>query len=1087
MKDDLGDRTIDLPAFRCGGSLDGWLEVVESPAQWSGWIGSCVMHAVDDRHRGEGAKFRLDLLAEEGRTEIGQEPCEGEIVTCVRFGEALQASVEIRIAPHRDDGGAPDRGCVMVRIDLEEKASQIVLRSSLRERCGRDDERCHRLFERLQRLLHWSNRPTQIAWWRIDAPPAAVFEILRHPGRWSAWIARATEDRVPMRPDLPPLPEFTPLAFEPCDDAEAEASDRPISPETPWRLIDPAIEGPPPTVLLRSLDPGKSIEFMLLPEGAAAGDPSTVERDPDRPRGHVLITLEPEETAPPPPPPPKGLRRLVRRGPRRERPMVSTRLRATWAWSPPELDERLGGLGWRARWLSWTSCRDTQIDSAMALVERRVEAITAPTSPAPLVSKALVVTAILSIGLGLLVPWIREILWILIPTLLFHEAGHFVAMRLLGYRDVRMFFIPLLGAAVSGRHFNEPGWKAAAVALAGPLPGIALAAAVVAGHLLFASGPLARWIFEACWVVVIVNALNLVPIMPLDGGRVLRAVVAARWPWLDFWFFMLGAIVLVSAGLLLPGGPDWILLAFGILTALPIPGLYLRDRLTARLIREDFRPVAGEDDRIDRADLEHLVERIGEISPNRASLADPDRLAETVVEQYERLNHRAPGPAASAAFLLAHFGALALAAGTIAGLSIASGASLGGVARAVGPDGMWIAAATGDGGIRVWETDTGLERVEFEGRGEKIDRIVFSPDAARVAAISGNAVRIWETDTGRRLAEFEEHPADVRPVAEPEDPRPQIVLQFSPDGTSIATQWRGGRSARIWETDTGRRLAELEGHPTEIQCVFSPDGRWIAATSRTAVRVWEPDTGGYIEIGSRHLAFSPDGTMIATSFGTSVQIWETETGRRLADLQGHAGETRCAVFSPDGTRIATGTNAGVARVWEVGTGRRLAELAMEKPRVANISFSPDGTRVATLEEDLVFTIYVGGVQPLDAVVRIWETDTGRQLAAFETNASTWAFSADGTRIADRTGESVRVWETDTGRQLLELGGNGYLLSSGSAFFSGDGTRIRAHDTWSRAAFVWDARTGELLHTTVLPTRLESWRHAMFSRLRRILE
>jgi hypothetical protein len=40
---------------------------------------------------------------------------------------------------------------------------------------------------------------------------------------------------------------------------------------------------------------------------------------------------------------------------------------------------------------------------------------------------------------------------ILVGVLLFHELGHYAGMRLFGYRDVRMFFIPFFGAAVSGK------------------------------------------------------------------------------------------------------------------------------------------------------------------------------------------------------------------------------------------------------------------------------------------------------------------------------------------------------------------------------------------------------------------------------------------------------------------------------------------------------------------------------------------------------------------------------------------------------------------------------------------------------------
>ena len=39
---------------------------------------------------------------------------------------------------------------------------------------------------------------------------------------------------------------------------------------------------------------------------------------------------------------------------------------------------------------------------------------------------------------------------ILVVVLLLHELGHLAAMRLFGYRDTQILFIPLLGAAVSG-------------------------------------------------------------------------------------------------------------------------------------------------------------------------------------------------------------------------------------------------------------------------------------------------------------------------------------------------------------------------------------------------------------------------------------------------------------------------------------------------------------------------------------------------------------------------------------------------------------------------------------------------------------
>lgn len=50
---------------------------------------------------------------------------------------------------------------------------------------------------------------------------------------------------------------------------------------------------------------------------------------------------------------------------------------------------------------------------------------------------------------------------LLIPVLFFHELGHWAGMRLFGFRDVKMFFIPFFGAAVSGRGQGVASWKEA--------------------------------------------------------------------------------------------------------------------------------------------------------------------------------------------------------------------------------------------------------------------------------------------------------------------------------------------------------------------------------------------------------------------------------------------------------------------------------------------------------------------------------------------------------------------------------------------------------------------------------------------------
>ncbi len=86
----------------------------------------------------------------------------------------------------------------------------------------------------------------------------------------------------------------------------------------------------------------------------------------------------------------------------------------------------------------------------------------------------LAVSLLLFVGLGMRNDPIAFIAT-LVGVLFFHELGHYVGMRMFGYRNVRMFFIPLFGAAVSGQKTNAKSYQEAIVSLLGPVPGLCLA------------------------------------------------------------------------------------------------------------------------------------------------------------------------------------------------------------------------------------------------------------------------------------------------------------------------------------------------------------------------------------------------------------------------------------------------------------------------------------------------------------------------------------------------------------------------------------------------------------------------------------
>jgi|SRR5688572_4417679 len=107
---------------------------------------------------------------------------------------------------------------------------------------------------------------------------------------------------------------------------------------------------------------------------------------------------------------------------------------------------------------------------------------------------------------------------ILTAVVLVHELGHFTAMKIYKYQELGIFFIPLLGAYVSGKKQEVSQKQSAIILLAGPVPGIFLGIIL---HIL--SIRLESDLLEQiAWISIFLNVLNLLPVYPLDGGQLLH-------------------------------------------------------------------------------------------------------------------------------------------------------------------------------------------------------------------------------------------------------------------------------------------------------------------------------------------------------------------------------------------------------------------------------------------------------------------------------------------------------------------------------------------------------------------------------------
>jgi Zn-dependent protease len=117
--------------------------------------------------------------------------------------------------------------------------------------------------------------------------------------------------------------------------------------------------------------------------------------------------------------------------------------------------------------------------------------------------------------------------------LMVHEMGHVIQLRREGVKASAPMFIPFLGAVVAARSLGENALAEARVGLAGPVLGTAGAA--VCWAIAEATG--SDLLRALAYVGFFLNLFNLLPVVPLDGGR----AMAAMAPWM--WFLGLGALV----------------------------------------------------------------------------------------------------------------------------------------------------------------------------------------------------------------------------------------------------------------------------------------------------------------------------------------------------------------------------------------------------------------------------------------------------------------------------------------------------------------------------------------------------------------
>lgn len=339
------------------------------------------------------------------------------------------------------------------------------------------------------------------------------------------------------------------------------------------------------------------------------------------------------------------------------------------------------------------------------------------------------------------------------------------------------------------------------------------------------------------------------------------------------------------------------------------------------------------------------------------------------------------------------------------------------------PDHTLLATASDDGSARLWNANTGKERLRVT-HSKSVRRALFAPDGQHFATISEDRlVQVWDLD-GRPVPGYalRGHTHFI------------LAGAFTRDGSRLVTA-SSDMTLRVWDMMPRFRGVVLQGHNSTVrQALFMPDGKSvITAGFDRRVLLFDASSGRRLDndrFAEVHqdrvdgLALSPRGDQFVTvSRDNTAKLWglvpasQPRILMRSEDAsvpRSHDDEVTNAAFSPDGLRIVTTSRDSTARLWDVKTARPVIGIPplqhTDGKPVWGAVFSPNGRLILTAGHD--------------EQAGIWAADTGKNLywlrptESRRASINCAAFSPDARVAATASDDhTVRLWDVATGQQI----------------------------------------------------------------------
>jgi WD40 repeat protein len=279
------------------------------------------------------------------------------------------------------------------------------------------------------------------------------------------------------------------------------------------------------------------------------------------------------------------------------------------------------------------------------------------------------------------------------------------------------------------------------------------------------------------------------------------------------------------------------------------------------------------------------------------------------------------------------------------------------------PDGRFLAAATRDGAVRTWTTQslsTGAPPREFRRHRADVDTIAFSPDSSLLASSSYDGLVVIEgvrSGVTRRVI-------SLRPAW-------SIALAFASDSQLVIGTEPAGML--VYDVTTGKKLVSFTTGYEVYSLAVSPDRKHVAVAPGF---IYDPNGTLVEELRGHHgqvfsMAFLDNDRLLTSSWNGTALIQSLSSKSILTTFAtpatlretGPIGRVPVQVFYPItsavgyGDIVVTGSADHFVRCWDARSGALLQSLAGASMTITGVAVSRDGRWVAAGSADGVLRLW----------------------------------------------------------------------------------------------------------------------------------